>query len=70
MQELTEKQDAAYQYIKRFIDSNAYAPSLQEIAAHLSIAPTVARVCYVEVLERKGYIKRIPGKARAMRVLK
>ena len=70
MVELTEKQKAAYDYIKRFIESNGFSPSLTEIANHLAIAPTVARTVYVDVLVRKGYLSRVQGKGRTMRLLK
>ena len=70
MQELTAKQKEAYDYIKRFMGSNGYAPTMLEIAGYLTVSPTVARTVYVEVLEKKGYVQRTPGKARTMRLLK
>ena len=70
MQELTQKQETAFNYIKQFIDSNGYAPTISEIGNHMMISISVARTVYVEALEKKGYIQRLPGKARAMRVLK
>lgn len=70
MLELTKKQNDVYEYIKLFITSNGYSPTLSEIGQHFAVAVTVARTCYVDVLERKGYIARVQGKGRTMRILK
>jgi repressor LexA len=70
MEGLTEKQQAVYDYIKTFIASNGWPPSITEIAQRFAICPTVVKVNYLGSLERKGYIYTTPGKARAIRILK
>ena len=70
MEGLTEKQEAVYQYIKVFIESNGWPPSMAEIGQHFAICSSVVKDTYLSALERKGYIQTISGKARAIRILK
>ena len=70
MEGLTEKQEAVYQYIKVFIESNGWPPSMAEIGQHFAISLSVVKDTYLSALERKGYIQTISGKARAIRILK
>jgi len=70
MEGLTEKQEAVYQYIKVFIESNGWPPSMAEIGQHFAICSSVVKNTYLSALERKGYIQTISGKARAIRILK
>lgn len=70
MEGLTEKQEAVYKYIKVFIESNGWPPSMAEIGQHFAISLSVVKDTYLSALERKGYIQTIPGKARAIRILK
>ncbi len=70
MSELTEKQSEVLAYIKGFIEGNGYPPSIQEIARKFCMCDSAASKAYLEVLEKKGYISRVPGKSRSIRVLK
>lgn len=70
MEGLTEKQEAVYQYIKVFIESNGWPPSVSEIAQHFILSPSAVRDYYLVALEKKGFIHVVSGKARAIRILK
>ena len=56
-------------FIVKFNETHYYMPTLKEIAAGLNLKSD-ATVCYaMKYLEREGYIKIIPKKARAIIVL-
>lgn len=58
------------QEVLAFIRQNAYlyGPTVREIAAALDIKSPNGVVCHIKALERKGYVRRIPGKARGLEV--
>ena len=64
---LTERQREAYEFIKA--NSCLYGPTIREIAAGMSIKNHNAAARHVAMLERKGLIRRIPGKARGIEVI-
>jgi repressor LexA len=66
-QTLTPRQQEAYEFIKA--NSCLYGPTVREIAAGLDIAHHNAAARHVKQLELKGYIRRIPGKARGIEVI-
>jgi len=56
-------------FIVKFNETHYYMPTLKEIAAGLNLKSD-ATVCYaMKYLEREGYIKIIPKKARAIIIL-
>lgn len=55
--ELTEKQRAVFEFIKKYVLENRFAPSAKEIAEEFGIAEKNA-FYYLDILERKGYIRR------------
>lgn len=61
---------ARQQEVLAFIRQNAClsGPTVREIAAALSIKSPNGVVCHIKALERKGYVRRIPGKARGLEV--
>jgi repressor LexA len=64
---LTERQ----REVLDFIVANRvfYAPTVREIAAALSIKSPNGVACHLEALQRKGYIVRAKGRARAIEVV-
>jgi repressor LexA len=66
-QPLTPRQQEAF----NFITANAclYGPTVREVAAGMSIKNHNAAARHIEQLEAKGYIRRIPGKARGIEVI-
>src|SRR5262245_13698290 len=57
MPELTEKQQAIYDYIRRYITERGMAPSYEEIRKTLRFRSYNSVQKYLKRLEEKGYIK-------------
>jgi repressor LexA len=49
--------------------SRLYGPTVRELCAAAKIASPNGVACHLKALERKGYVRRTPGKARAIEVL-
>lgn len=65
MKELTEKQEAIYNFLKDFIEKNNYSPSFREIADKFSI--TIRGVSdHLKLIKKKGYIDYSPSLARTI----
>ncbi len=69
MKELTEKQKKVLKFIEEYIEQHGFSPSIREIARRFRITPRGAQM-HLKALEKKGYIKRGSGKARAMSLSK
>ncbi len=54
--ELTERQENIYNFIKEFIDFNSYPPTYREIGAHFNIASTFGVKRHIDALIKKGYL--------------
>ncbi len=67
---LTAKQRTVYDFIVRYMAENSYAPSLGNITDALGIGCVGTTNGVMLALERKGFVERIPGVARGLRVLK
>jgi repressor LexA len=66
MEPLSPRQKDVLEYLREFLDSHGYPPTLREIARHLDISGTVAVVRHLEALEKKGWIRRQPGAFRSI----
>jgi repressor LexA len=66
--ELTDTQHAILSLIAERIDSEGGPPSQAEIARALGFSGVRAAQYHLEILERAGAIKRIPGQARGIRL--
>lgn len=66
MEPLTEVQKRVFEFIKRFIEQYGYAPNYEEMRIGLGYATKSAVAYQVVSLERAGYIRRSPRKARAI----
>jgi repressor LexA len=49
--------------------SKMYGPTVRELCAAANIVSPNGVVCHLKALERKGYIRRTPNKARALEVV-
>ncbi len=67
-QPLTKKQLEIFNFIKKFIDENEYAPSYREIAKSLSLSSVATVAEYINILEQKGYIKKDSSCARSLQL--
>lgn len=68
-EDLSGKQVKIISFIKSFIQSNGYPPSVREIASSLDI-PSTSTVHYnINILEEKGYLRKDPSKNRALEII-
>ena len=66
---LTPAQDRALAMIRQFVDRHGFPPTVKELGGELGIAPASAHELMTG-LERKGYLRRSPGKARSLEILR
>jgi len=65
----TKRQLEVLDFIRQHIEWHGYAPSLREISARLEIrGPQNARK-HIEALEKKGFLKRTPRRARGIELM-
>jgi SOS-response transcriptional repressor LexA len=66
-----ERLTARQQQVLDFIKANMalYSPSCREIAAAIGAKSPHAATVHLAALEKKGVIRRVPGKARNIEVL-
>jgi repressor LexA len=69
MKELTERQRQILEFIRRRQDSDRLTPTLREIAANFRFSSPNAALCHVQALLAKGFLKTLPGRARALQVV-
>ncbi len=69
MESLTEKQKMVLEFIGREVDRCNYPPSVREICKALGISSTATVHGYLDILEKKGYIARMPTKPRAIQLI-
>lgn len=63
---LTPRQNEVYDFIKSKIQSNYSPPTITEIMHHFKLKSTNGINDMLNVLETKGYIRRITGKSRGI----
>jgi len=68
MDALTPRQQAILSFMQKFLAKHAYWPSIRDIQAHFKFASTNAVHGHIQALERKGFLERVPGAARAYRI--
>jgi repressor LexA len=56
-------------YIETFLDERGYVPTLVEMAKALKVSSLQAVKDHLTALERKGYLRRSPGRPRAIELL-
>lgn len=57
-QELTDKQQAVYEFIRDRIIETRLPPTSKEIGREFGLRTSNGVMCHVNALERKGWIKR------------
>lgn len=68
-QDLTVKQRAVYDYIRTRIEGDHCPPTVREIADHFNIKSPKGASDHLAMLERKGWITRIPGLSRGIQLV-
>lgn len=66
--DLTVKQRAVYDYIRSRIEGDHCPPTVREIADHFNIKSPKGASDHLAMLERKGWITRIPGLSRGIQL--
>jgi repressor LexA len=69
MKELTDRQQQILNFILEKQDSERLTPTLREIAARFRFSSPNAALCHVQALLAKGFLKNLPGRARALQVV-
>jgi repressor LexA len=65
---LTPAQERALATIRQFSSRHGFPPTVKELGQELGIAPASAHEL-MSGLQRKGYLRRSPGKARSLEIL-
>ncbi len=65
-QKLTTRQQQVLDYLHEAFRRTGVMPSTREIQAHFEFASQTAAMSHLRALERKGVIRRLPNKARAV----
>jgi repressor LexA len=65
---LTERQERLLRIIETSVAKRGYVPTLQEMASAMGIASLQGVKDHLTALERKGYLRRTPGRRRAIEV--
>lgn len=66
MQQPTPRQQQVYDFIAHYQQQNGYAPTLQDIAAHLGIRGNLGVMRHLKALEKKGLLRRATGSSRGI----
>jgi len=67
--EMTLTQQKVFDFLKDFLREKGFPPTLREIASHFGLRGPKAPQKTLNILERKGYIRKIPGGSRAIEIL-
>jgi len=66
---LTPRQEWLLHFIETSLAKHGYVPTLQEIAQAMDISSLQGVKDHLTALERKGYIRRLPGRRRAIELV-
>ncbi len=66
---LSPRQKSLLTYIETFLAERGYIPTLAEMAEALGVSSLQAVKDHLTALERKGYLRRYPGRPRAIELL-
>lgn len=64
--ELSARQQQLLEFLRHELQSQGVMPSSREVQQHFGFASQTAAMDLLRALERKGVIRRLPGKARAV----
>ncbi len=67
---LTPKQQRVLIFLQSYIDENGFPPTMREIATGLDLAGPDSAKKYLDILERKGCIRKTARSSRAIELLK
>ena len=67
--ELTVRQKEVFNFLEDYLRRKGFPPTLREIASHFGLRGPKGPQKTLTILERKGYLRRIPGGSRAIEIL-
>jgi repressor LexA len=67
---LTQRQKKVFDFLIHYIREKGFPPTLREIASHFGLRGPKAPQKTLQNLEKKGYIRRVPGGSRAIEILR
>ena len=67
--ELSPTQEKVFEFLKDFLRERGFPPTLREIASHFGLKGPKGPQKTLNILERKGYIRKVPGGSRAIEIL-
>lgn len=67
-EQLTERQQNVYRFIREKIRNRGYGPTVREIGDHFGIRSPNGVMCHLKALEKKGLIVREPNMSRAIQL--
>jgi repressor LexA len=65
---LTRRQAQILAFVRRFMDRNGYAPTVEEIAEHYGLWRNGCQQ-HLELIAKKGHLRRAPNVARGLVLL-
>jgi len=68
-EKLTKKQERVLGFVKKYIHDAGFPPTVREIAHHLGMSGPNSAKKFLDILERKGFIKRSAKSSRAIEIL-
>jgi repressor LexA len=66
--ELTRNQRKVLDFLKSYVKKEGFPPTLREIASHFGLRGPRAPQKTLAILERKGYLRKVPGGSRAIEI--
>lgn len=66
---LTPKQKELFDFLREFFRKKGFPPTLREIASHFGLKGLRGPQKMLNILEKKGYIRKIPGGSRAIEIM-
>ncbi len=69
MKELTGRQRQILEFIQRRQEGDGLTPTFREIARQFRFRSPNAALCHIRALLSKGFLKTLPGRARALQVI-
>ncbi|HSR69510.1 MAG TPA: transcriptional repressor LexA [Acidobacteriota bacterium] len=66
---LTKRQKSILDFVREFINSNGYSPTLEEIAEKFDLASLNGVYKHLKNLEERGFIRRLPNQSRSIELI-
>lgn len=68
-EKLTQKQERVFLFIQKYLEKWGYPPTVREITENLGLAGPNSAKKFLDLLERKGWIRRTAKSSRAIEML-